>query len=123
MKKRILILLVFACYLLALNPYLGPATYDDVVYFLGAESLAKGEGYLYQGKLIGDWPPLFSTLLSLPMRFGFSSVWTAKLVVLTAILISFLPSINYWRERIAKKKAYPFCSLLSLPLDLSSARG
>ena len=116
MKKRILILLVFACYLLALNPYLGPATYDDVVYFLGAESLAKGEGYLYQGKLIGDWPPSSPLCFLCPCVSVSSSVWTAKLVVLTAILISFFAIYQLLERENREEKGLSFLLFALSPI-------
>lgn len=77
-------------YVLALNPYLGPGIFDDVVYLGGAESLAKGDGYYFNGQMIGDWPPFFSIILALPIYLGLPAIISAKIIVLIFVFLSLL---------------------------------
>lgn len=83
----IILALPLLFYLLALNPYLAPDTYDNVVYFEGAQSLAHQGTYQSGGEWITDWPPMMSSLLALPMLLGFDSVWAAKVVVLVTVAL------------------------------------
>jgi hypothetical protein len=87
-KSTLFILTLLPLYLLALNPYLGPSIYDDVIYRIGAESLVAGQGYTYDGKVIADWPPVFSILLATPIFLGFTSLWISKIVVLIFVGLS-----------------------------------
>lgn len=86
-KKQLLLFLPLIIYILALNPYIAPNTYDNIIYLEGAKSLVLEGKYAYQGKYIIDWPPLMSLLLSIPFFFGLYSVFLSKILVLICVAI------------------------------------
>ncbi len=89
------LLLPFTLYIIGLNPYVAPETYDDVVYLQGAASLANFDGYRSLGQPIVDWPPLLSVYLAIPMWLGLQSVWVAKLLILLTVALGMVMIYRY----------------------------
>src|SRR5262245_17137082 len=65
-----LVLLPLAIYAIALNPHFLPATFDNILYYFGAVSLANEGSFQFREKYISDWQPGFSALLALPFRLA-----------------------------------------------------
>ena len=87
MKPWMILYFPLLLYLLAVNNYLSPSTYDNVVYYEGAHSLATGIGYQIDEHPIVDWPPLLSAFLAIPMLLGLTEVIASKLVVLCFVCV------------------------------------
>jgi hypothetical protein len=104
----LLLLLPLVLYAAALNPFFLPASYDDIVYYSGAVSLAEEGGFKFGGKYVVDWPPGFSALLSVPFRFGLESVWTAKVCVLFCAAAGLLLA---WRLFLKERRPFPLLSI------------
>lgn len=83
--KTFLLFFPFILYILALNPYLEPSTYDNIIYVQGAKSFALNGNYTYAGEYILDWPPMLSLFLAIPYFFGFTSLIAAKLFILACV--------------------------------------
>lgn len=83
--KAFLLVFPFVLYILALNPYLEPSTYDNIIYVQGAKSFALHGNYTYAGEYILDWPPMLSLFLAVPYFFGFTSLFAAKLFILACV--------------------------------------
>lgn len=81
-RERLALLLPLALWALAVNPYVLPATYDNVTYISGARALASHGSYTLSGFLIADWPPGFSLVLAIPMALGIESLVVSKAIVL-----------------------------------------
>jgi len=72
--------LLFLNIALASNPYLTPAFYDNLTYYLGAQSILELGEYSFNGEIISDWPPFFSAFLALGFSVFGSSIVVAKLL-------------------------------------------
>ena len=77
-------------YALALNPYFIPGIYDDLLYHNAAASIARGDGFIYNGAFVFDWPPMFAWLLAGPHLVGIHSVLVSKLIVLVFVVLGLL---------------------------------
>ncbi len=86
--KHLFLFFPFLLYLLALNPYLEPSVYDDVIYLEGAKSIVTEGRYAYMGKIIRDWPPMMSICLAALYTMGFTSVLAAKIFVLSCVFVA-----------------------------------
>ena len=90
MRKATLYLLLFIpilLYIISLNSYLSPVTFDNVIYLEGAKSLLNDGTYTYMGKVIRDWPPVMSLSIVLFSSLGLSPIIAAKVFVLISVLI------------------------------------
>lgn len=120
MYKRLLLLLPALLYLLALNPYITPSTYDNIVYFEGAKSIVHHFSYSLDGLYIVGWPPALSALLAFPISLGFDSVLAAKVVILLMAVLSWQLIYQLLME---EKRPYPFLTTLLVavsPFSLQS---
>ena len=81
---------ILGFHLLALNPYLFPQIYDNVVYYLGAQSIAEMSSFSFNGVPVVDWPPGFSLALALPFWLFGASVMAAKLFVFASLAVGLL---------------------------------
>jgi hypothetical protein len=117
-----LMALITALYLLLYNIYWVPGG-DSELYVAAARSLAKGQGYLFNGQRVNisppGWPlllggvmkisPYFATMklvtlvcmvLSLGLWYWvllrFARPWTAALITLTTALISHVYTLSFW---------------------------
>lgn len=117
-RVMLFLIIPFTLYLIGLNNFLAPETYDEVLYMEGAQSIAKGEGYRSMGEHIVDWPPLMSTYLSVPMMLGWTSVYVAKLQVLLLVIAAIIVLHHLLKQ---EKRPHPVltCFLfLLLPASL-----
>lgn len=105
-RRAWLVLLPVALYVAALNPFFLPATYDNIVYYFGALSLAAEGCFKYCGKYIVDWPPGPSLLIAIAFWLGWKSVWAAKVCVLLCVATGLLCGF-----RLFQKEARPFPAL------------
>lgn len=105
----------FALYGLALNPYLLPDTYDNLMYLVGARSLAAHGAFTFGGFRIADWPPGLSALLAIPIALGLDTVVSAKLVVLGTVLLALWLSI-----RLLVREGRPHARLVTLAVAMLS---
>ncbi len=119
-KHRLLLaaLSPIIAYLLALNPYFLPETYDNAIFFQGAKAIAESGHFLWQGTYVVDWGPGLSGLLAIPIKLGFDSVLAAKFTIVVLILCGAILA-----HRLFIKEARPFPHLtlaitLLLPLSL-----
>jgi len=103
------LMLIALMYGFAINPYLLPNTYDNIVYYMGAKSLAESGAYVFNGYYVADWGPGFPLLLSIPMVLGMDSVVVAKLVVLASVLASV---IFIYRCFQREKRTFPVVNCL-----------
>lgn len=85
---RHMLFLPIVLYALGINPYLAPSTYDEVVYWEGAKSIAYHGSYIVNGDYIVNTPPGLSLLLTIPLLLGFSSVAVGKIVIIICAAIS-----------------------------------
>ncbi len=99
----ILLFLTLSLYLLALNPYLLPGIYDDIVYMAGAQSLALQGTYTYDGVQIADWPPLTSLLIATAYLFG-----CKELITLKSLMILFVVAGAFALYRLLTELNRPF---------------
>lgn len=67
------VLLATARYGIGLTP-------DSVVYVLGARNLAHGHGYTNNGRIITDFPPGYSAVLSLSEHVGIGAIDAARVI-------------------------------------------
>lgn len=102
-----------ALYGLALNPYLLPDTYDNVMYLVGARSIAEHGAFTFGGFRIADWPPGLSTLLAIPIALGFDGVVAAKLVILGTVILSLWASIH-----LLAQESRPHARLVTLAVAM-----
>jgi hypothetical protein len=72
-------------YALALNPYLLPETYDNVLYYASGRAIAETGAYTFGGWSVWDWPPGFPAMLAVPAALGWDSVLADKLVVFLSV--------------------------------------
>ncbi len=134
-RKRLILTLPFLLYALGINPWFAPLTYDNILYWEGAKSLAYDGSYTLFGDTIRDWPPLFSFVLAIPMRLGIESLVLSKCLVLlsaflavqlsfslltrydypfpflSALLFALLPSSLLWGTRLMSEWPYILLSL------------
>src|SRR5688572_5039848 len=68
--------------ILICTPYgVGIANSDSVNYAKAAESLVRGQGYVgFDGAPFVRWPPLFPTLIAIPVAFGARALDAMRLV-------------------------------------------
>ena len=72
-------------YLSAVSPY-WKITPDSTLYVSSAASIAAGEGYTYQGRPVGLFPPVTSMILSIP-----SLLFPGSYLALNAVITIFAP--------------------------------
>ncbi len=96
------LLIAASCYIFVRStPYGVGLISDSFNYINGARSIAEGNGYYRESggntlKPITNFPPLYSIVLSLPLRFGMdwlSAVWWVSLIFFalnTALIISLI---------------------------------
>lgn len=101
-------------YLLALNPYITPDTYDNVVYYEGARSFLSSGEYKVNNAYIVSWPPGVSLLLMIPFSLGFESVIAAKFVM---IVLGFFSLFFFLLLMEKEKRAYPLLSCFLFALN------
>lgn len=104
-----LVLLPLLLYAAALNPFFLPYTFDNVVYYSGAVSLAEEGGFKFNGKYVSDWPPGPSVLLALPFLFGLESVWTAKICILLCAAAGLILCLRLFQH---EQRPYPVATVL-----------
>jgi hypothetical protein len=113
MKIKLFVIFTLVVILLGLNPYMEPNLYDNVTYYLGAQSLAHNGVYAMNGAPILDWPPLFSAILAIPMFFGFESLVISKLIVFLFVLLC-LWVITHFFHILKREPALFFAGLTAL---------
>lgn len=101
-------------YVLAINPYLAPSTYDNIIYYEGALSLFKTGKYYFFGEPIMDWPSLFSYMLAFVFRFSGTSLLACKILVLSFVFLSLFLCYNLLK---LENRAFPLLSTLLLSLN------
>lgn len=79
---------VTVLFLLGVNPYFLPNTYDNLVYFFGAKSIAKTGAFQYAGLYVSDWGPGLPVMLAPLFWLGIGSVVAAKLVIVACAAAS-----------------------------------
>lgn len=114
MTKRIFLFLPIIPYLLALNPYLTPSTYDNIVYFEGARSIVESFTYSIDGIHIIGWPFGLSGLLAIPFSLGFDQVMIAKGLILCTALFSWQLIYQLLKE---EKRPFPLLSTILFALS------
>lgn len=72
----------------AVNPYLLPEQYDNVLYYFGAQSLAETGSFKWEGYYIQNWPPVLSAMMAIPFALGLNSVAIGKLVVVLSVALT-----------------------------------
>ncbi len=112
-RERFLLFLPLLLYGAALNPYFPPGTYDDIVFYYGARSLAEGGGFQFAGKYVVDWAPGLSALLAVPMALGFGSIWAAKLCILLCVGAGLLLAFRYLKAE-GRPRPLITCTLFAL---------
>lgn len=101
-------------YAAAVNPYLRPGVYDNVIYYYGALSLAQNGSFAYNGAYISDWGPVLSLLLATPMLFGLTGVWISKVMILLTV---FLGCVAVYRCLRKEGRSYPLVTTVLFALS------
>ena len=110
--------LAFSLYSLGINNYVQPTNGDDTTYFLGALSLARGEGYTEQGLWIEDWPPVQSALTALAILCtGVEEFYIVKFVNLFAVLLSLVMA---YRFMLNEDRSHPMIACLLIATSPTS---
>jgi hypothetical protein len=117
--------LVGVIVILICTPYgVGIANSDSVNYAKAAESLARGQGYVgFDGAPFVRWPPLFPTLIAVPVALGARALDSMRLVNALAFgLTVFASGLLFARVLASKALALlgTLAVLLSWPLILSA---
>lgn len=113
LPTALLLFLPLLLYGAAVNPYFPPGTYDDIVFYYGARSLAESGSFQFGGKYVVDWAPGLSVLLAVPMSLGFESVWAAKLCILLCVSAGLFLTFRYLRAE-GRPRALVTCTLFAL---------
>lgn len=100
--RNIILFLPLLFYVMGINPFLSPSSYDDVTYWEGANSLFYHHNYMINEEPIIDWPPGTSLLFSLPLLFGLKSFVWVKIVVVICVFFSALLA---WK--LLEKEKFP----------------
>ncbi len=67
---------------LGMNGYFLPDFHDNITYYYGAKSIQEDGTYLFFGRPIADWPPVFPAMLAAAFAVAGSSVVVAKILCL-----------------------------------------
>lgn len=117
----LVLIILGSFYALGLNPYFYSRLHDDAAFYFVAQSLATDGTFDIQGRHYFPAAPVLPVILSVPMRFGFDSVWVSKgVVVLMALVALWL----FHRLLVLEKRDSPVlvCAILALlPFSYSYA--
>ena len=103
-----LLLLPLILYIAALNPFFAPGSYDEILYYTGASSLAEDGTFKFREKFIADWPPATSVLLAIPFVLFGPSVLIAKICILLCAAAGLVLALRLFQN---EQRPFPLLTL------------
>lgn len=108
------LLLPLLLYAAALNPFFPPGSYDEVLYYTGAASLAEEGAFKFRDLHISDWPPGFPALMAVPFYLAGPSVWVAKTCVLACAGVGLVLAFHLFQK---ERREFPLLTMVLFGLS------